>query len=135
MDIGDVRDGFAAVVGNIIDQARIYPVFPDPAQPPFITVIPQPFTYPATEDDKLDLTFRVVCVAGTWNSRVAQQILDGWISNNTPTSIIQAVRANNSLNGTCASAAITQLLDYGPIELQDGGTRLMHASLLLDVLE
>lgn len=134
MDIGAVRQAIGAQLDGKCGNVRIEPTFPDPAKPPFITVIPEPFDYPATLDGDLTITFQIRCIAGSLGSASAQNTLDGWISNTTDTSIIKAIQDDESLGGQVSSAVVTHMVGYGPEVLLDG-SRVLATTLRLEVFE
>jgi hypothetical protein len=140
MDVFAIRTAIKQSLDGL--ELQVYDYVPDSPNVPCLIVYPRPFDYDstytastgATVAHSNDITFVVMCLAGTVNMKGAQQTLDGWLSDTGASSVKAAIETDEELGGVVSSVDVTRVDSYGTIQLQDGGTRYLSAEILVEVL-
>ncbi len=132
MDVTAVREGIAKTLAPLTAlQDRIYAQVPDTPHVPCVIVYPENIRYQQVYDGDPDATFILHVLTSAATIR-GQSDLDLFVGSG-PGSIPAAIDAGSTLAGNASSAQVTDLRNYGTLQLTDGGTKYYSAQLILDV--
>ncbi len=109
---------------------QVYNFTPDTTLLPCLVVYPERWTYATTED----MTWLILCLAGTGETQGEQDRLMRWLSDDGgPESIITAIDADSRLGGIVSSVIPLETRNWGTV-LRANGSRYHQAELVCNVL-
>jgi uncharacterized protein YidB (DUF937 family) len=125
LDVADIRATIGRALENVIVDLNVYAFAPDNPQTPAAVVYPVDWEYHDTYESDAP-RFVVQLLDALVQNEYGQVRIDGWISRGVGTSVscVDAIEAIGSL-------MVTELRNYGQVQLADGGTRLLSAELVV----
>lgn len=133
MDLNAIRNGIRDLLDDVLPGDRVYGYVPDNIAVPAIIIYPEHIDYTNTYDNTNTDRLIIWCLAGTVSMQTAQEIMDAWLDDMSPSSIIAALSTDETLGGAVDSSSVLEMRNYGTVPLQDGGTRYLSAELIVEV--
>jgi hypothetical protein len=132
MDIVAVREGIVGALASI-SGLHFYDTVPDSPLTPAVVVFPESILYAQTFDGMVQSIFVIHVLSSTVVAQGGQNLLDSFISPTGTGSIPAALAVDATLGGAAASAELTEMRNYGTLQIVDGGTRYYSVQLLVTV--
>lgn len=126
--IQDVLSGLKELL-DVLD-VQVYDFHPDSLNLPAMVVYCERWPYATTEE----ATFVVWCIAGTVETKGAQDLLMRWCSDTGDESVCALIDSDSQLGGLVSSVLPLELRTWGIDPVQEGRARHVQGQIVLNVL-
>lgn len=116
MNVNSIRVAISEALDGL--DLNVYSYWPDNPSAPCVVIAPQTIEYGQAFGGASRATFNVTVVSGLVADANAQEIVDGWISDDASTSVAGLLMAA-SASTLAGSLETVRLASYGPISLGD----------------
>lgn len=115
----NIHDAIARALATI-PGLRVADHLPEQVSPPMAVIQIQSVTYHrAMQGGSSEWAYVISLIAGRMGDRAAQRTLDGWMSWDGAQSVRAAIEADRTLDGTCDSLLVQDMITVRPLSIGD----------------